>query len=542
MKQHYWISFFSSLLLFIGSATAQLTSLVEKNEKAVFVIEAYNEFGVCTASGTGFFIDNSGVGLTALHVLAGAKFAYAKNYEGDIYRIEKISSVCEDCDMVKFQVVTNGKLLPYITTISTLPAKGTDLFIIGNPEGYKNSVTTGILSGTKMEKGNKIIQTTAPISSGSSGSPLMNMKGQAIGVISYSHAEGQNLNFAYSIACLDSMKPSVQHQLISPYEENIFFINSICSGEKNLTLHSIELSDIATVVNYSYSNASIAFGEGAFIYSVIGDSSQSMYIKDRLTDKKYYATKSTLGVSVCEPTTMKFGETVYFKMFFPPIGNINMIDIAEDMKGGDWSFNNLIIPMDPFIAYYKLEDFFYSSFQAILSDMNDGYMTAAYKSIKECYSDDENSERLNLLGAIVAYALEKNEESTEFLKKAIELRPNHSQYYADLYTIHMEMNLPTQALAYINSAIQCNDEYIEYSLMRAEANYLLENWTDAIKDFQLYINSGRTPSADMYLKMGISKNNVNDSSACDDFKKAKDLAESDREWEKFNKEYRKYCK
>jgi hypothetical protein len=51
----------------------------------------------------------------------------------------------------------------------------------------------------------------------------------------------------------------------------------------------------------------------------------------------------------------------------------------------------------------------------------------------------------------------------------------------------------------------------------------------------------RNQTASVYLARGIAKAMIKDDSACADLEKAKDLAESDREWEKINKEYRKYC-
>jgi hypothetical protein len=51
----------------------------------------------------------------------------------------------------------------------------------------------------------------------------------------------------------------------------------------------------------------------------------------------------------------------------------------------------------------------------------------------------------------------------------------------------------------------------------------------------------RNKVAFIYLSRGIAKAMINDDSACADLEQAKDLAESDREWEKINKEFRKYC-
>jgi hypothetical protein len=60
----------------------------------------------------------------------------------------------------------------------------------------QGTISTGIVSAKRSLKGIDILQTTAPISSGSSGGPLIDMRGQVIGINSFVLANGQNLNFA----------------------------------------------------------------------------------------------------------------------------------------------------------------------------------------------------------------------------------------------------------------------------------------------------------------------------------------------------------
>jgi tetratricopeptide (TPR) repeat protein len=79
----------------------------------------------------------------------------------------------------------------------TAPQEGESIFVIGNPYGLEGSVSNGIVSAVREIPGyGKIIQITAPISPGSSGSPVVNMRGQVIGVATLQAAEGQSLNFA----------------------------------------------------------------------------------------------------------------------------------------------------------------------------------------------------------------------------------------------------------------------------------------------------------------------------------------------------------
>ncbi len=76
---------------------------------------------------------------------------------------------------------------------------GQKIFVIGNPLGLNYTVTEGIISSIRKSPSDEIIQFTAPVSPGSSGSPILNESGQVLGVVSFQMKEGQNLNFAIPI-------------------------------------------------------------------------------------------------------------------------------------------------------------------------------------------------------------------------------------------------------------------------------------------------------------------------------------------------------
>ena len=74
------------------------------------------------------------------------------------------------------------------------------MLAIGAPRGLDHTISAGLISASRLQKdGSKAFQTTAPVSSGSSGGPLLNRGGGVIGVVYASVVEGQNLNFAMEI-------------------------------------------------------------------------------------------------------------------------------------------------------------------------------------------------------------------------------------------------------------------------------------------------------------------------------------------------------
>lgn len=73
---------------------------------------------------------------------------------------------------------------------------GQKVFAIGAPQGLDLTISDGIVSSLREVAGGTVIQTTAPISPGSSGGGLFNTAGQLVGIMTFQHRYGQNLNFA----------------------------------------------------------------------------------------------------------------------------------------------------------------------------------------------------------------------------------------------------------------------------------------------------------------------------------------------------------
>jgi tetratricopeptide (TPR) repeat protein len=73
---------------------------------------------------------------------------------------------------------------------------GQKIYVIGSPLGLPATISEGIISGLRDFNGHHLIQITAPISSGSSGGPVLNDKGELVGVAVAQFKDGQNLNFA----------------------------------------------------------------------------------------------------------------------------------------------------------------------------------------------------------------------------------------------------------------------------------------------------------------------------------------------------------
>lgn len=529
------------ILIIVLKVNGQFSQLVAKNEKAIVQIFSYDEYGAPSSTGTGFFIKSDGTGLTNVHVLKDSKYAFIRDVNGNVFQIDKITRLCKECDMAEFTVIAKGKLFPTLTITNNIPLKGSDIFIIGNPEGLESTVSKGIISAIREEE-NKVIQISAPISSGSSGSPIMDMNGNVFAIATYQNKEGQNLNFGYWIGCREKLKDNTEYQLSNEQSSNLYILNKICKGESGLILNSIEVNKKNTVLNFTYTNTALAYGDNAFIFTKIGDLNESFYIEDKITKKKYYVYDATIGNSPKDPTVLKLGEAKRFKLFFPAIGNLNEFNISEGMQGSDWSFSDInLLNYKSFSFTDKnfFNDFYYQTGLALLSEKE---FSRAYLILKDVAANNNENDFAHNLAGIISYILGNNLDAFLHIKKAITINPTSDIYYFNLYYLNTANENYDEALKNISSAIQLNGESPEYYYSRAELYTIKKYWKEAIADYNKFIESDRNIKSYPYFQRAVAKLWVQDTSACEDFAKAYEMAESEEDKKTISSWYEKYCR
>lgn len=194
-------------LALIATAEDNLPALIKKIQPAVITVIAYDEKGQPLSQGSGFIISNKGDLITNRHVIEGAYSAEIKirdgktdaAKEGRIRALDEILKdkagddktyvvkglVAEDRegDIVQLVADIPEKAVQELKVTSAVPEAGERIAVIGSPLGLEQSVSDGIVSAVRDIPGfGRIFQITAPISPGSSGSPVVNMKGEVIGV------------------------------------------------------------------------------------------------------------------------------------------------------------------------------------------------------------------------------------------------------------------------------------------------------------------------------------------------------------------------
>ncbi len=198
----FWkIKILCSLILLIilaGSISAQdfLPQLVRRIKPSAVAIETFDRNGKTLSRGSGFFVASDRI-ITNRHVIEKSNRVEVHLNNGKKYQANGILAIDGEGDLALLQVSIPREFAIPLSIVQSNPEEGESIVVIGNPYGLEGSVSNGIVSAVREIPGyGKIIQITAPISPGSSGSPVVNMRGQVIGVATLQAEEGQSLNFA----------------------------------------------------------------------------------------------------------------------------------------------------------------------------------------------------------------------------------------------------------------------------------------------------------------------------------------------------------
>jgi len=203
-------------LLIVGISLLLNRNFIKDSKKIAAVTESvvmvytYDNQDNLLSTGSGFLVYDDSTVVTNNHVTEDAYRISISTEQDHTYEIANIISFDASADIVLLKTIKPTGLKPLGLGSSDKLMKGEDVLAIGSPEGLKNTVSTGVLSGRifNPENGLDILQITAPISHGSSGGALFNKKGEVVGITFAGYDEGQNLNFAIPIEVVENVYTS----------------------------------------------------------------------------------------------------------------------------------------------------------------------------------------------------------------------------------------------------------------------------------------------------------------------------------------------
>ena len=200
------VNFFArcGILIFLASATCCLQAelkpetIYRKVLPSVMTLEVESRDGQRYV-GTAFLALADDTAITAWHVIADAQTVWAVFSDGR--RVEVTAGIDKvvDCDLalVKLEMARHGRKAVLSRKVESI---GSRAYVIGAPKGFGFSISDGLVSQYRSVGGISLYQVSCPISPGNSGGPILNDRGEVIGVTSWRKADAQNLAFAVPVA------------------------------------------------------------------------------------------------------------------------------------------------------------------------------------------------------------------------------------------------------------------------------------------------------------------------------------------------------
>jgi Tfp pilus assembly protein PilF len=231
-------------------AQETLPELVRRVKPQVVAIATYDSQGEALMTGSGFFV-RPGQVVTNLHVIRGAQRCEIKTLDGKgkVFPVAGMLAVDEEGDLALLSVDMPPDRPRAGELARVLPDEGEQIVVIGNPLKLEGSVTDGIVSAVReVPNVGKIIQITAPISHGNSGSPVFNMKGQVVGVVTVKVTNGQNINLAIGAARVEQLRPGQLRSFATlPAKERV---SDIAESSYRTGLDSLWLGNYDNAIGY----------------------------------------------------------------------------------------------------------------------------------------------------------------------------------------------------------------------------------------------------------------------------------------------------
>lgn len=247
LNKYYIISVVFVLLQIIPVSvfSYEIKDIARNVSSSVVLLEIMDMLGKTVGTGTGFFISEEGLIVTNYHVIDDAVTVNAVTNSKIRIKIAGKLTVDKYRDLAIIKVKQQQPIPLYFEPLRLYKGQpvepGERVIVVGGPLGLAGTLSEGIVSAirntSEIKKKRKynfdILQITAPISPGSSGSPVMNQNGEVIGVVVSQFRVGQNLNFAIPVNEVHSLLESADiNKAVEPFslKRKYIIITSVVSA------------------------------------------------------------------------------------------------------------------------------------------------------------------------------------------------------------------------------------------------------------------------------------------------------------------------
>lgn len=221
-----WLAFLLAIGPLFGQRTPDEANTIQVFKQAapavvhVRSVFAHEKGAVGESTGSGFVIDRAGYVLTNYHVIQNSMEVRLALSGGQAFGATLVGTAPSfDIALLKIDAAeaTLSQLSWLTLGDSGSVEVGQKVVAIGNPLGFHNTLTTGVISGLARDipgvpvgLGETLLQTDAAINPGNSGGPLLDSSGKVIGINALVVAEGQNIGFAIPIDAVKKILPELK--------------------------------------------------------------------------------------------------------------------------------------------------------------------------------------------------------------------------------------------------------------------------------------------------------------------------------------------
>jgi S1-C subfamily serine protease len=177
--------------------------VAEAARKSVVVVTVRGRDGKSEGLGTGFVVSADGLIATNRHVIGEGRPITVELADGSKHEATAVHASDRALDLAVLRIDTKG-LTPLPLGDSASLKDGQPVVALGNPQGLKHSVVSGVVSGRREIDGRPMIQLAIPIEPGNSGGPVLDMDGRVRGLVTVKSLVTANLGFAVGV---DALKP-----------------------------------------------------------------------------------------------------------------------------------------------------------------------------------------------------------------------------------------------------------------------------------------------------------------------------------------------
>ncbi len=434
--------FFIFILIFntTYSQIPNLTTIVKKTDKSIVKIFTLDNKEQFISQGSGVLIGENGIGITNFHVLNGAKKAIIINYLGQKAEINSIVDYSEEKDLVKFQFnKSNFSFIPIQLSLSKTE-KGQNVFTLGYPSGFEieggSTLSTGIISGFRKVDNQNFIQTTAPITHGSSGGGMFDELGRLCGITSGTFASDiedlhANLNKVIPISELITLNKSLNMSLDDFYNAisyNNTFILAMEAYESLNFEKSIELFDEYLK---TFTNNQFAWFRLGNSYNQIG---------------RHTRDKSTLNNSIyCLLKAIELDKNYYYAHF-------QLSYVYSYLKEYENAFKHAFIAKSIETNTYGVNHLI-----GYLYSLNNNYIKALEFFNKAIEINENDQTRLEMAYSFLS--LSNKTEAEKNFKRSLEINPNYQECLFQYSLFLFNNNRRNECCYYLKKLYTLNPNY-----------------------------------------------------------------------------------